>query len=96
MVWNGLVESWKETGSSEKIQPIKSLPIGFRSFPKMFIPPSKKILTKEQLDAFQSSDTCKDVVTYIQALNETVVGQKLSENIAQSAVRVHRNWPYTI
>ena len=51
-----------------------------------FIQPRKCILSKEQLDAFQTSRTYKDIVSYIKTLNESVVSVKLSDNCEQSEV----------
>jgi serine/threonine-protein phosphatase 2A activator len=49
--------------------------------------PQKRILTPEQLVAFQSSQTHQDIVSYIETLNESVVGIKLSDECSQSMVR---------
>lgn len=47
----------------------------------------KAILTKEQLTAFQSSKTCAKVTSYIEVLNNAVVGRKLTDECTQSEVR---------
>lgn len=52
-------------------------------------PPRKTILTKEQLQYFQESQTHKDIVAYIEILNESVVGSKLTDDCSISKVRVH-------
>ena len=52
-----------------------------------FLPPRKVILTKEQLEAFQQSKTHETIVSYINALNECVVGVKLTDELAVSPVR---------
>ena len=44
-------------------------------------------MTPEQLEAFQSSQTHKDIVGYIETLNEAVIGVKLTDKCAQSDVR---------
>lgn len=49
--------------------------------------PRKIILTKEQLEHFQSSQTHKDIVSYIETLNTAVVGVKLTDECSQSFVR---------
>ncbi|TBU45498.1 Phosphotyrosyl phosphatase activator [Dichomitus squalens] len=46
-----------------------------------YILPRKLILTKENLEAFQASKTHKTIVSYITALNERVVGVKLTDDI---------------
>ncbi|KAI0657502.1 Phosphotyrosyl phosphatase activator [Cubamyces menziesii] len=51
---------------------------------KGFLPPRKVILTKEQLEAFQQSKTHETIVSYINALNECVVGVKLTDELAVS------------
>ena len=55
--------------------------------PHRFTVPRKAILTKEQLEHFQASQTHRDIVAYIQALNEAVVGVKLTDGCAESPVR---------
>lgn len=52
-----------------------------------FFPPRKLILTKEQLEAFQQSKTHETIVAYITALNEAVVGVKLTDECPVSPVR---------
>ncbi|SRR5216684_3736270 len=47
----------------------------------------KAILSKEQLAAFQSSKTYVKVTSYIEALNNAVVGRKLTDECTQSEVR---------
>lgn len=49
-------------------------------------PPRKAILTKEQLQYFQESQTHKDIVAYIEILNESVVGSKLTDECSMSKV----------
>ncbi|KAI0356875.1 Phosphotyrosyl phosphatase activator [Trametes cingulata] len=49
-----------------------------------FFPPRKVILTKEHLEAFQQSRTHEAIVGYITALNECVVGVKLTDECAVS------------
>lgn len=44
----------------------------------------KAILSPEQLQAFQSSDTHKLIVSYVEALNESIVSAKLSDDCPQS------------
>ncbi|KAJ7151700.1 Phosphotyrosyl phosphatase activator [Mycena filopes] len=46
--------------------------------------PSKAILTPSQLEYFQTSSTHTDILTYINALNDSVVGVKLSAECSQS------------
>lgn len=48
--------------------------------------PRKAILSKEQLQYFQESQTHKDIVTYIEILNESVVGSKLTDECSSSKV----------
>lgn len=52
-----------------------------------FTVPRKVILTKEQLEHFQASQTHQDIVAYIQTLNEAVVGAKLTDDCPESPVR---------
>jgi hypothetical protein len=47
----------------------------------------KAILSKEQLTAFQSSKTYGKVTSYIETLNNAVIGFKLTDECAQSQVR---------
>lgn len=54
-----------------------------------FIEPTKRILSKEQLDAFQTSKTYKDIVSYIETLNNSVVGVKLTEECVASEVGMY-------
>jgi hypothetical protein len=48
--------------------------------------PEKKILSPEQLVAFQASKTHTEIMVYIQDLNDAVVGVKLSDPCAASEV----------
>ena len=52
-----------------------------------YFPPRKVILTKENLEAFQQSKTHETIVSYINALNECVVGVKLTDDVLVSPVR---------
>ncbi|KAM6495267.1 Phosphotyrosyl phosphatase activator [Amanita muscaria] len=47
-------------------------------------PPSKAILTSEQLEWFQTSQTRQDILTYIESLNEAVVNVKLNDECDMS------------
>ena len=49
--------------------------------------PRKAILTKEQLEHFQHSKTYKDIMGFIEDLNESVVGVKLRDPCELSPVR---------
>ncbi|KAE9405622.1 Phosphotyrosyl phosphatase activator [Gymnopus androsaceus JB14] len=49
-------------------------------------PPRKALLTPAQLEWFQTSETHRTIVDYVEALNEAVVGAKLSDNVHESAV----------
>lgn len=55
--------------------------------------PRKAILSKDQLQAFQESKTHKDVISYIEKLNESVVGVKLSEACEASDVSMSLSFP---
>jgi serine/threonine-protein phosphatase 2A activator len=46
----------------------------------------KRILAPNQLSAFQSSKTHSDIVSYIETLNDAVVGVKLADECPQSSV----------
>ncbi len=48
--------------------------------------PRKCILSKEQLEAFQNSNAHKDIISYVETLNESVVGVKLSDECTESIV----------
>lgn len=52
-----------------------------------FRPLQKAILTKEQLEAFQASNTYASITSYVEALNNAIVGVKLTDEIAVSQVR---------
>lgn len=52
-----------------------------------FITPRKCILSKEQLDAFQTSETYNHIITYIETLNNAIVNVKLSDACSESEVR---------
>ena len=51
-----------------------------------YTPPRKCILTKEQMEAFQASKTHADVVSYIETLNNSVIGVKLTDECSASEV----------
>ena len=59
-----------------------TLPEAMPTFQK----PRKAILTKEQLAQFQASQCHKDIVSYIESLNASVTGVKLSDECPQSPV----------
>jgi len=48
--------------------------------------PRKTILSKEQLEYFQGSKTYQDVVSYIETLNNAVIGAKLTDDCNISPV----------
>ena len=48
--------------------------------------PRKAILSQEQLVQFQGSQCHKDIVSYIESLNASVTGVKLSDECPQSPV----------
>lgn len=50
----------------------------------------KCILSQEQLTSFQSSKAHQDVVSYIETLNNAVVGVKLTDECLMSPVRLMR------
>jgi serine/threonine-protein phosphatase 2A activator len=49
-----------------------------------FHPPQKAILSPAQLEWFQTSETHKTVISYIETLNEVIVGAKLSDQCEES------------
>lgn len=51
-----------------------------------FYPPRKAILLPEQLAYFQQSKTYEDIITFIEELNERVLGVKLTSECEQSPV----------
>lgn len=54
----------------------------------VFETPRKQILSNEQLTAFQSSNTHNAIVSYVEALNNSVIGVKLTDEVAASVVRL--------
>ena len=48
--------------------------------------PTKGIVTQEQLQVFQNSDTYNIIVTYVERLNESVIGVKSTEPCEESQV----------
>lgn len=48
--------------------------------------PRKAILTKENLEAFQASETYASIVDYVKTLNESILGVKLSDDCPVSPV----------
>ena len=48
--------------------------------------PRKVILSHEQLAFFQSSKVHQDIISYIETLNESVVGGKLTDECSESQV----------
>lgn len=51
-----------------------------------FSTPRKYILSKEQLEAFQASNTHNEIISYIESLNDSVIGVKLSDECTESPV----------
>ncbi|KAH8833726.1 Phosphotyrosyl phosphatase activator [Flagelloscypha sp. PMI_526] len=49
-----------------------------------FTTPTKRILSQEQLTAYSQTSTHSNVLAYIEKLNESVVGAKLSDDCTQS------------
>jgi serine/threonine-protein phosphatase 2A activator len=52
-----------------------------------FRPLQKAILSKEQLEAFQASSTHASITSYVEVLNNSVVGVKLTDELVTSRVR---------
>jgi serine/threonine-protein phosphatase 2A activator len=50
--------------------------------------PRKCILSKEQLQHFQESQTHKDIVSYIETLNNALIGSKLTDECSMSPVSI--------
>jgi len=50
--------------------------------------PRKAILSKEQLQSFQESQTHKDIVSYLETLNDAVIGSKLTDECSMSPVSI--------
>jgi hypothetical protein len=48
--------------------------------------PRKEILSEQQLAAFPSTQTYVDVISYIETLNESVIGVKLTDECSVSDV----------
>ena len=53
-----------------------------------YVQPRKYILSNEQLAAFQLSKTHEAIITYIEALNDAVIGVKLTDECTESQARV--------
>ena len=51
--------------------------------------PKKEILLPDQLTWFQTSEAHKAVVSYIEVLNNSVIGVKLTDECSKSPVRTH-------
>ena len=57
------------------------------SFRKMtYAVPHKRILSKEQLEAFQVSKTYQEIIEFIETLNSAVLGVKLADPCSESKV----------
>lgn len=48
--------------------------------------PTKVILTPAHLAFFQESDTYKNIISYVESLNQAVLGAKLTDECSQSQV----------
>lgn len=48
--------------------------------------PRKTILSKEQVEYFQGSKTYQDIISYIETLNNAVIGSKLTDDCDISPV----------
>jgi len=63
-----------------------------------YFPPTKRILTPEQLAAFQESSTHHEIVDFIDALNDSVQGLKLGDGrdhlskVSGKAIAPYRDW----
>ena len=57
--------------------------------------PRKAVLSPEQLESFQTSQTRLDIVSYVESLNDAVVGTKLTDDCSESAVRDQTLFSYT-
>jgi len=55
----------------------------------------KAILTKEQLQYFQESQTQQEIVSYIETLNVSVVGVKLTDDCSSSNVSTNQTFSET-
>jgi serine/threonine-protein phosphatase 2A activator len=49
--------------------------------------PQRAILSQEQLEYFQTSKTRQEIVSFVESLNESVVGVKLTDECSESTVR---------
>ncbi|KAK1225745.1 Serine/threonine-protein phosphatase 2A activator 2 [Marasmius sp. AFHP31] len=47
-------------------------------------PPRKSLLSQSQLEWFQTSETHNRIITYVETLNEAVVGAKLGDKCEES------------
>lgn len=52
----------------------------------------KRIQSKEQMEAFQASKTHQDIIQYIETLNESVVGAKLTDECSESQVSLMQHF----
>ena len=56
--------------------------------------PRKAILSKEQLQYFQESQTHKDIVSYIETMNDAVIGSRLTDECSTSPVSIMLLLPF--
>ena len=58
--------------------------------------PRKAVLSPEQLESFQTSKTHQEIISYIESLNDAVVGAKLTDECSESSVRDRVVGPITL
>lgn len=51
--------------------------------------PTKRIISRAHLQSFLDSPTHQDLVDFLEELNESVVGLKLTEEVEESEVRCY-------
>ena len=83
MVWRCLARAPKPNKPKARFGPVDPTLAG--TMPT-FEKPRKAILSKDHLAQFQASQCHKDIVSYIESLNASVTGVKLSDECPQSPV----------
>lgn len=73
---------WQRPRKQTKARPTSPTP----TMTSIWQKPRKAILTQEQLAQFQESQCHKDIISYIESLNASVIGVKLSDACPQSPV----------
>jgi hypothetical protein len=60
--------------------------------PARFVPARKRIVSPKQLQRWEHSDACRELLAWITACNEAVVGRSLRDDVETSKVRAVSRW----